>query len=60
MEWDGGSGTWIPEEQPPPEVPALRRADHGDFTLIDIAGGNNLQLYVCPATPDHPHLELCT
>ncbi|MFB7608990.1 hypothetical protein [Streptomyces gardneri] len=29
-----------------------------NFTLIDITGGNNLQLHVCPSSPYHPHFEL--
>ncbi|EGG47428.1 hypothetical protein SGM_2352 [Streptomyces griseoaurantiacus M045] len=38
--------------------PAAPGARDGDFTLIDITGGNNLQLHVCPSSPHHPHFEL--
>ncbi|MFE4698316.1 hypothetical protein ACFRIC_14725 [Streptomyces sp. NPDC056738] len=57
-EWDGGSETWIPDEERanPTQVPLGTQA--GDFTGIDITGGNNLQLHVCRAFPDHPHIEL--
>ncbi|MBW8801084.1 MAG: non-ribosomal peptide synthetase, partial [Streptomyces sp.] len=29
-----------------------------NFTLLDIAGAYSLQLHVCPASPEHPHIEL--
>ncbi|MFD9451899.1 non-ribosomal peptide synthetase [Streptomyces sp. NPDC059985] len=57
-EWDGGSATWIAEEDRPTPGPPPLGARDGDFTLIDIAGGNNLQLHVCPSSPYHPHVEL--
>lgn len=57
-EWDAGSATWIAEEdRPTPGTPTLGARD-GNFTLIDITGGNNLQLHVCPTSPHHPHFEL--
>ncbi|MGM0357335.1 hypothetical protein ACNFR6_28460, partial [Streptomyces sp. ECR3] len=57
-EWDGGSATWIAEEDRPTPGPPPLGARDGDFTLIDITGGNNLQLHVCPSSPHHPHFEL--
>ncbi|MFF3358464.1 hypothetical protein ACFYWN_38990 [Streptomyces sp. NPDC002917] len=57
-EWDGGSGTWIAEEERTNPAPPLLGAQDGNFTLIDIIGGYDLQLHVCPASPDHPHIEL--
>ncbi|GHE71811.1 hypothetical protein GCM10018782_51950 [Streptomyces griseoaurantiacus] len=57
-EWDGGSATWIAEEDRPAPGPPPLGARDGDFTLIDITGGNNLQLHVCPSSPHHPHFEL--
>ncbi len=57
-EWDGGSGTWIAgEDRTDPSPPPLGARD-GNFTLIDIVGGYNLQLHACPADPSHPHIEL--
>ncbi|WP_329191768.1 MULTISPECIES: hypothetical protein [unclassified Streptomyces] len=41
----------------PPGPPPLGARD-GNFTLIDITGGNSLQLHVCPSSPYHPHFEL--
>lgn len=55
-EWDGGSTTWIPEEEQTTPAPPPLGARDGNFTLIDIAGGNNLQLHACPTSPDHPHI----
>ncbi|MFE9252177.1 hypothetical protein [Streptomyces sp. NPDC007088] len=57
-EWDGGSGTWIAEEDDPARAPLPLGARDGDFTLIGMAGDDNLRLHVCPATPDHPHIAL--
>ncbi|MFV2118253.1 hypothetical protein ACE14D_07315 [Streptomyces sp. Act-28] len=57
-EWDGGSGTWIAEEDRTDPSPPPLGARDGDFTLIDIVGGYNLQLHACPADPSHPHIEL--
>ncbi|MEU9540537.1 hypothetical protein [Streptomyces mirabilis] len=57
-EWDGGNETWIPEEERTAEAPPPLSAQDGNFTEIDITGGNNLQLHACPVSPDHPHIEL--
>ncbi|MFD7458749.1 MULTISPECIES: hypothetical protein [unclassified Streptomyces] len=56
-EWDSGSVTWIPEEERKAPFTDPWRQPDGHFTEIDIAGGNNLQLHVCPADPSHPHIE---
>ncbi|MET7542782.1 hypothetical protein [Streptomyces sp. NPDC005507] len=52
------SETWIAEEERPNSTPLPLGARDGNFTLISITGGNNLQLHVCPDSPDHPHIEL--
>ncbi|MBD0418966.1 hypothetical protein H0H10_07200 [Streptomyces sp. TRM S81-3] len=57
-EWDGGSGTWIAEEDRTTPAPRHPGAEDGNFTLIDIVGGYNLQLHACPADPTHPHIQL--
>ncbi|WP_285563721.1 MULTISPECIES: hypothetical protein [unclassified Streptomyces] len=57
-EWDGDGGTWIAKEQAPNPAPPPLGAQNGNFTLIDILGGYNLQLHACPKSPDHPHIEL--
>ncbi|WP_327350122.1 hypothetical protein OG772_36200 [Streptomyces sp. NBC_01321] len=57
-EWDAASVTWIPEEERTAPAPPPLGAQDGNFTLIDIVGGYDLQLHVCPVSPDHPHIEL--
>lgn len=57
-EWDGGSETWIADGDRTTPAPHHLGAEDGTFTLIDITGGNNLQLHVCPASPRHPHFQL--
>ncbi|MFB7651146.1 MULTISPECIES: hypothetical protein [unclassified Streptomyces] len=57
-EWDGGSETWIADEDRTTPAPHHLGAEDANFTLIDITGGNNLQLHACPADPTHPHIEL--
>lgn len=57
-EWDGGSAIWTAKEDRPTPGPPPLGARDGNFTLIDITGGNNLQFHVCPSSPYHPHFEL--
>ncbi|MFF3453989.1 hypothetical protein ACFYXH_06575 [Streptomyces sp. NPDC002730] len=57
-EWDGAGETWIAEEERTTPAPHHLGEEDGNFTLIDITGGNNLQLHACPADPSHPHIEL--
>ncbi|MEU0225714.1 hypothetical protein ABZ177_15345 [Streptomyces sp. NPDC006284] len=56
-EWNRGTRNWAPEgdgarDPLPPGVPPA------NYTRIDLARGYDLQLHVCPVSPDHPHLEL--
>ncbi|MFI1200623.1 hypothetical protein ACH4VR_14410 [Streptomyces sp. NPDC020883] len=57
-EWDSSSESWIPEEERTNPTSLLLGTPPANFTLIDIAGGYDLQLHVCPVSPDHPHIEL--
>ncbi|MFF7656699.1 hypothetical protein ACFZCY_44015 [Streptomyces sp. NPDC007983] len=56
-EWNAATEDWAPDGDqaraalPPGTPPA-------NYTLIDLARGYDLQLHVCPASPDHPHVEL--
>ncbi|WP_405490150.1 hypothetical protein [Streptomyces sp. NBC_00096] len=59
FEWNGSSRNWIPYE----DQAVAPSKDHSPDdlrqpTAVQIAGGHNQQLYVCPAAPEHPHLEL--
>ena len=56
-EWDGGSGSWIPLEDRDRSGPVgLRRPS--DPPMVQIGRGYNMQIYICPASFDHPHLEV--
>jgi hypothetical protein len=60
FEWDGATYGWAPEE------------DHDDAhagshiaglspaqpTQVEVGSADNMQLYVCPASPEHPHTDL--
>ncbi|MFG2598445.1 hypothetical protein [Streptomyces sp. NPDC048462] len=56
-EWDTGSESWRPEEDRADPFVHLPGAPEKP-TLVDIRGGYTLQLHVCPASPDHPHLQI--
>ncbi|MDT0407480.1 MULTISPECIES: hypothetical protein [Streptomyces] len=56
-EWDDGSVSWRPAEDPADPAQHLP-GDPSEPTLVDIRGGYTLQLHVCPASPDHPHLQI--
>jgi hypothetical protein len=57
-EWDGGTESWIPEEERANPTPTLPGQPPANFTMLVIAGGYRLQLHTCPTSPDHPHIEL--
>ncbi|MFK8908053.1 hypothetical protein [Streptomyces sp. YS-3] len=57
VEWDGGK-SWEPEEDRANPIPLPPGNPPANFTMIVIASGYDLQLHVCPASPDHPHIEL--
>ncbi|MGY0458712.1 hypothetical protein ACW14Y_00450 [Kitasatospora sp. cg17-2] len=57
-EWGGGSGSWIPlEDREEPSGPTGLRSRANPPT-VTIGRGYNLQIYVCPTSFDHPHLEV--
>ncbi|MFC5890969.1 hypothetical protein RMN57_00540 [Kitasatospora sp. CM 4170] len=54
-EWDGSGHSWVPyEDQSLP----LDKPDVANPPRVHISRTNNLQLYVCPESPDHPHTSL--
>ncbi|MFD0371121.1 hypothetical protein [Streptomyces sp. NPDC059071] len=57
-EWDSSTESWIPDEERTNPTPLLLGTPPANFTLIDIAGGYDLQLHACPTYPGHPHIEL--
>ncbi|MEU9421007.1 hypothetical protein [Streptomyces sp. NPDC048272] len=57
-EWRSGNESWISEEERADPTPLLPGTPPGNITMIVIASGYDLQLHVCPESPDHPHIEL--
>ncbi|MFE2324344.1 hypothetical protein ACFXD5_10575 [Streptomyces sp. NPDC059385] len=43
------------EDQTPAAVPGV---DAAHPPKVQVSKGNHPQLYVCPASPDHPHTDL--
>ncbi|MEU1622090.1 hypothetical protein ABZ479_32930 [Streptomyces sp. NPDC005722] len=60
-EWDGGEGhSWAPRE----DQAAARADSHyagqdpSQPTKVEVGSTDNLQIYVCPTSPEHPHTDL--
>ncbi|MFD4660632.1 hypothetical protein ACFWP2_34040 [Kitasatospora sp. NPDC058444] len=54
-EWDGGSGSWRPVEES--GYTGVHYLGPAMSTQLGIGRSGSLQLYVCTASPDHPHLQ---
>ncbi|MER7204183.1 non-ribosomal peptide synthetase [Streptomyces sp. CB01635] len=56
---DNDDSSWLPHEEPV-DAPSTGSTyyDPGQPTVVQIASGYDQQLYVCPASPEHPHVEL--
>ncbi|MFE7395122.1 hypothetical protein [Streptomyces sp. NPDC057557] len=54
-EWDGGSGSRRPVEDA--GCAGLHFLGPARATQLDIGRGHSLQLYVCTASHDHPHVQ---
>lgn len=57
-EWSTNTHSWIPyedQDRPRPRLPAPQPSKP---TMLDLARGYDLQLHVCPVSPEHPHTEL--
>ena len=56
-EWHGGSGSWIPlEDRARPAGPTGLR-EPSNPPMVQIGRSYNMQIYICPTSFDHPHLE---
>ncbi|MEV6307637.1 hypothetical protein AB0M10_03430 [Streptomyces sp. NPDC051840] len=60
-EWDGGDGhSWAPQE----DQAAARATSHyagqapSQPTKVEVGSTDNMQIYVCPDSPEHPHTDL--
>lgn len=60
FEWDGGTRGWAPYEDQAAAFAAGHVAGQNPAqpTAVEVGSTDNLQLYVCPATPEHPHTDL--
>lgn len=60
FEWDGGSRGWAPYEDQAAAFAAGHVAGQNPAqpTAVEVGSADNLQLYVCPASPEHPHTDL--
>ncbi|MFE5868155.1 hypothetical protein ACFQ6V_05785 [Streptomyces roseifaciens] len=59
FEWDSSNRSWIPyEDQAGASSDEYRYRDLEQPTAVQIGSGYKQQLYICPAAPEHPHIEL--
>ncbi|WP_230195905.1 hypothetical protein OHU34_00675 [Streptomyces sp. NBC_00080] len=61
FEWDGGLRRgWAPYEDRAAAFAASHRAgrDPAQPTAVEVGSTDNMQLYVCPLSPEHPHTDL--
>jgi hypothetical protein len=59
-EGDDEGRSWSPSEDPAAEPSGSEHFDPNQPTAVQIGSGYRQQLYVCPAAPEHPHIELMT
>ncbi|MEV1005940.1 hypothetical protein [Streptomyces sp. NPDC049881] len=60
-EWDGGAArSWAPQEEHAAAYADSHRAgnDPSQPTQVQVGSTDNMQLYICPTSPDHPHTDL--
>jgi hypothetical protein len=56
-EWDGGTESWIPLEDSEAEAWPSDRPSAGQEVQVSIGRDLGMQIYTCPASYDHPHIE---
>lgn len=56
-EWDGGTGSWCPQEEPAEEERPRYPLSH-EPTMVSIGRGYTMQVYVCPESFGHPPLQV--
>ncbi|MFI6875454.1 non-ribosomal peptide synthetase [Streptomyces sp. NPDC050400] len=58
-EWGSSDRSWIPYELQEPVIPTRGGEPRPEQpAAIQIGRGYKQQLYICPASPEHPHTEL--
>ncbi|WP_409062521.1 hypothetical protein [Streptomyces sp. SYP-A7185] len=60
FEWDGGEGScWAPsEDQAAASATHYAGQSPAQPTRVEVGSTDNMQLYVCPKSPNHPHTDL--
>ncbi|MFV6026099.1 hypothetical protein [Streptomyces sp. NPDC056264] len=60
FEWDSGTTGWTPYEDQAAEAAGGHVAGRSPVqpTGVEVGSTDNMQLYVCPVSPDHPHTDL--
>ncbi|MET9105370.1 hypothetical protein [Streptomyces zhihengii] len=62
FEWDGGEGrSWAPRQDAEASIAADSRCcgqSPSRPTKVEVGSTDNLQIYVCPTSPEHPHTAL--
>ncbi|MFD4828909.1 hypothetical protein ACFWPV_03485 [Streptomyces uncialis] len=60
-EWDGGEGhNWAPLEERATALAGSRGPDQypSQPTRVEVGSTDNMQIYVCPNSPEHPYRDL--
>lgn len=60
-EWNGGDGRgWAPQEDQAAAVADSRGPGRypSQPTRVEVGSADNMQIYVCPTSPEHPHTDL--
>ncbi|NYV73732.1 hypothetical protein [Streptomyces sp. UH6] len=62
FEWSGDEGrsSWVPQEEQVSALAGTRVLDHypSQPTRVEVGSTDNMQIYVCPDSPEHPHTDL--
>jgi hypothetical protein len=57
-EHHGGAHSWIPVEDRGQPAGRIGLRQPSDPVMVTIGRGYNMQIHICPASCDHPHLEV--
>ncbi|WP_338672614.1 hypothetical protein V1460_17420 [Streptomyces sp. SCSIO 30461] len=60
FEWGGGEGrSWAPQEDQAALADSHYRGQSpSQPTRVEVGSTDNMQIYVCPTSPEHPHTDL--
>ncbi|MFF6837130.1 hypothetical protein ACFY84_35965, partial [Streptomyces sp. NPDC012438] len=58
FEWDGDEG-WVPQEDQANAASSYYAGKNpSQPTRVEVGSTDNMQIYVCPISPEHPHTDL--